>query len=261
MSAPDERAAVSLSDAMSPGARPTRPPLTVLMLVLTVVTGLTEAVSLLALGPVFTGMQTGNVLFLAFGLAHQGPVPTLAPAVSLASFALGAACGARLEAATEDRGRRWFVIGLATEGLLILLAAAAGWGVAPHFGSPSGRQLLVASVLSLAMGMRNVTSLRVNVSGVPTTLVTRSMTSFLGGSAIGQDRAFGYGTASWVRGAGSVAAMFAGGLAGAVLVRVGWTVGWLLLPAAVLVLSMAVLFLTQPRIYTGPGPEAEAAAG
>ncbi|MFF4642828.1 DUF1275 family protein [Streptomyces sp. NPDC001389] len=33
------------------------------------VTGLVKAVSLLALGPLFTAMQTGHVLFLSFGLA------------------------------------------------------------------------------------------------------------------------------------------------------------------------------------------------
>ncbi|WTS96920.1 DUF1275 domain-containing protein [Streptomyces sp. NBC_00096] len=199
----------------------------------------------------FTAMQTGNVLFLAFGVAHAGPVPALAPAVSLAAFALGAVCGARLEAFAEDRGRRWFVTGLAAEAVLILSAAAAGWGVAPRYGAPGGRQLLVSAVLSLAMGMRNVTSLRVNLPGVPTTLVTRSLTSFLGGSAIGQDRAIGYGTAAWVRRAWSVGAMFAGGLAGALLVRTGWSVGWLLLPAAVAVLAVALVYLTQPRMHPG----------
>ncbi|MER5481740.1 YoaK family protein [Streptomyces sp. NPDC002812] len=239
---------------MSPGSRTTPPPLTLLLLVLTAVTGLTEAVSLLALGPVFTAMQTGNVLFLAFGVAHAGPLPALAPAVSLSAFALGAACGARLEAFVENRGRRWFVAGLSAEAVLVLTAAAAGWGLAPRFGAPGTRQLLVSAALSLAMGIRNVTSLRVNLAGVPTTLVTRSLTSFLGGSVFGQDRAFGYGTAAWMRRASSVGAMFAGGLAGALLVRTGWSVGWLLLPAAVLVLVVALVYLTQPLMHPGGEP-------
>ncbi|MCP3754254.1 YoaK family protein [Streptomyces sp. TBY4] len=241
---------------MSPGSRTKRLPLTLLLLVLTVVTGLIEAVSLLALGPVFTAMQSGNVLFLAFGVAHAGPVPALAPAVSLSAFVLGAVCGARLEAFVEGRGRRWFVTGLSAEAVLILAAAAAGWGLAPHFGAPGARELLVSATLSLAMGIRNVTSLRVNLAGVPTTLVTRSLTAFLGGSVVGRDPAFGYGTAGWrwVRRAGSVGAMFAGGLAGALLVRTGWSVGWLLLPAAVLVLAVALVYLTQPLMH--PGGEA-----
>ncbi|MCX4529373.1 DUF1275 domain-containing protein [Streptomyces sp. NBC_01551] len=160
--------------------RAERTRLAALMLVLTTATGMIEAVSLLALGPVFTAMQTGNVLYLAFGAAVEGNLPALAPAVSLASFAAGAVCAARLESATEARGRRWFVIGLLVEGTLILAAAGAGWGVAPHYGSPTVRHLAVAAILAVAMGFRNVTSMRVNLPGVPTTLVTRSMTAFFG---------------------------------------------------------------------------------
>ncbi|MCJ1676044.1 DUF1275 domain-containing protein [Streptomyces sp. APSN-46.1] len=232
-----------------------RPQLVAMMVVLTVATGLIEAISLLALGPVFTAMQTGNVLFLAFGATAQGNLPTLAPAVSLASFAVGAVCGARLESASEIRGRRWFVIGLVVEGTLILVAAGAGWGVAPRYGSPGGRHLVVAAVLAVAMGFRNVSSMRVNVPGVPTTLVTRSMTSFLGGSMLGQDSAFGYGTAAWRLRALAVLAMFTGGLAGALLVRAGWTVNWLLtVPAAVVLAVAGATYVSQPPLHTGQPP-------
>ncbi|MGW5847612.1 DUF1275 family protein [Streptomyces sp. NPDC055254] len=134
-----------------------------LMLVLTWVTGLVEAVSLLALGPVFTAMRTGNVL-------------------------------------------------------------------------------------AVAKGLRTVTSMRVNVPGVSTTLITRSMTALLGGSVLGQDSSFGYGTGAWVRRAGAVPAMFAGGLIGALLVRAGWSVGALLLPAAAVVLGVAVLYRAVPPV-------------
>ncbi|MFE2142735.1 YoaK family protein [Streptomyces sp. NPDC059456] len=241
---------MSLSGVMDVRPLPVRPTrLTVLMVALTVVTGMIEAVSLLALGPVFTAMQTGNVLFLAFGAARQASLPALAPAVSLAGFAAGAVCGARLEAFSEARGRRWFVIGLTIEAGLILVAAGAGRGLAAHYGEPTWRHMAVACLLAVAMGMRNVTSMRVNVPGVPTTLVTRSLTFLLAGSALGQDGAFGYGTAAWVRRAASVLAMFAGGLAGALLVRAGWTVDRLLVPPGAVVLAVALSYLPQPRLH------------
>lgn len=47
--------------------------------------------------------------------------------------------------------------------------------------------------------------------------------------------------------------MFAGGLAGALLMRTGWAVGWLLLPAGVLVLAVALAHLSQPTLHTGSG--------
>ncbi|MFJ3877605.1 YoaK family protein [Streptomyces sp. NPDC090077] len=225
--------------------------LTVLLLVLTWVTGLIEAVSLLALGPVFTAMQTGNVLFLAFGTAHEGNLPALASGVSLVCFAVGAVCAARLEGAAQARDRHWFVIGLAVEAGLILAAACVGWGVPPRYGKPAAQHLVTAGLLAVAMGFRNVTSMRVNLPGVPTTLVTRSMTAFLGGSALGRDSAFGYGTGAWGRRAWAVSAMFAGGLTGALLVRAGWTVNWLLLPASAVVCGVAVTYLRQPVLRPG----------
>ncbi|MFE5536432.1 YoaK family protein [Streptomyces sp. NPDC056492] len=241
---------MSLSGVMDESAHPSRlPPLTALLVVLTFVTGMIEAVSLLALGPVFTAMQTGNVLFLAFGAAREGSLPALAPAVSLAAFALGAVCGARFEGASEALGRRWFVIGLGIEGGLILVAAGAGWGLAARYGEPTGRHMAVAALLAATMGLRNVTSMRVNVPGLPTTLVTRSMTSFLGGSALGQDSAFGYGTGAWARRAAAVLAMFAGGMAGALLVRAGLPVNWLLVVPGGVVLAVALAYLPQPLLH------------
>ncbi|MEU9375090.1 YoaK family protein [Streptomyces sp. NPDC048255] len=231
-------------------AQPTRPSLAALMIVLTAVTGLVEAVSLLALGPVFTAMQTGNVLFLAFGVAREGNLPALPSAVSLLAFVLGAVGGARLESVAEARGWRWMGIGLYAEAALVVAAAATGWDLVPRYGGPTARHMVVTALLATAMGFRNVTSMRVDLPGVPTTLVTRSMTALVGGSALGRDAAFGYGTSGWVRRGLAVLAMFAGGLAGALLVRAGWTVGELLLPAAVVVSSAALAHRRLPRLHT-----------
>ncbi|WP_326592941.1 YoaK family protein [Streptomyces sp. NBC_01294] len=233
-------------------AGPRRLPLLMptLMIALTVVTGVVEAVSLLALGPVFTAMQTGNVLFLAFGAARVGNLPALAAAVSLAAFVLGVVCGARLEALAEARGKRWFITGLIVESGLIVAAAAAGWGLVPHYGSPTDRHLTVSAILALAMGLRNTTILRANLPGVPTTLVTRSMTAFLGGAAMGRGNVFGFGTSRWALRGLSVLAMFAGGFLGALLVRAGWTVNWLLLPTAAVVLVVGLSYRAEPRLHT-----------
>ncbi|MFE9630961.1 YoaK family protein [Streptomyces sp. NPDC006463] len=232
---------------MNVGAHPVRPSLAGLMIVLTGVTGLVEAVSLLALGPVFTAMQTGNVLFLAFGLARQGNLPALSAAASVTAFAAGAVCGARMESAADARGWRWAELGLYVEAALILAGAATGWGVEPRFGHPSAEHLAVTGMLAAAMGIRTVTSMRVNVPGVPTTLITRSLTALIGSSALGRDSAFGYGTGAWVRRAGAVLAMFVGGLTGALLIGAGWKVGALLVPAAALVLAVGLSHRVLPQ--------------
>ncbi|MFE7095253.1 YoaK family protein [Streptomyces erythrochromogenes] len=264
MSAPEGPAGVSLSGVMDEDRKAARtagsqlpPRMPALMVALTAVTGVIEAVSLLALGPAFTAMQTGNVLFLAFGVAQAPDLPTLPAGISLAAFVLGVFCGSHLESVTEARGRRWFVMGLIVEAGLILIAAAAAWGLVPQYGSPTPRHLAVMAVLALAMGLRNTTIMRANVPGVPTTLVTRSMTAFLGGSAMGRDAVYGYGSAGWKLRGLSVLAMFAGGVLGALLIRAGWTVGWLLLPPAAAVLVVGLAYRKQPPLHTGQAPGRE----
>ena len=46
-----------------------------LLLVLTAITGLVDAVSYLKLGNVFVANMTGNVVFLGFGLAQKTSIP------------------------------------------------------------------------------------------------------------------------------------------------------------------------------------------
>ncbi|MFI8341110.1 YoaK family protein [Streptomyces sp. NPDC085639] len=233
------------------------PHMPALMVVLTGVTGMVEAASLLALGPAFTAMQTGNVLFLAFGAAGAGKLETLAPGVSLAAFAVGVVAGSHLESVSEIRGRRWFVIGLLAEAGLILITAGIGWGLAPQYGSPAPRHLVATAVLALAMGLRNTTIMRANVPGVPTTLVTRSMTAFIGASSMGRENTYGFGTAGWKLRGLSILAMFAGGFLGALMLRAGCTVGWLLLPAAATVLVVGLLYRSQPGLHTDQAPGRE----
>ncbi|KFD43282.1 hypothetical protein IU11_12880, partial [Cellulosimicrobium sp. MM] len=53
------------------------------LLVLTVATGVVDAVSYLALDQVFTGNMTGNVLFVGFAAAGAGGIPLLNNVVAL----------------------------------------------------------------------------------------------------------------------------------------------------------------------------------
>ncbi|MEV7415888.1 YoaK family protein [Streptomyces sp. NPDC089919] len=221
-----------------------------LMAVLTLATGMIEAASLLALGPVFTGMQTGNVLFLAFGLLGQGGLSVVAPAVSLGAFVAGAVLGARVEWRLEEARQRWFIAAVLTEAVLVAVAALTAWGLEPSHGMPTARHLTTIGVLSGAMGLRNVTAMRAAVPDMPTTLVTRAMTAFLGGSLLGHDPSFGHTTAASLRRAASVAAMFAGGAAGAAFVRLHWPLHLLLLAAAALALLVALATSRRPLLTT-----------
>src|SRR5271166_5650503 len=73
-------------------------PLPALLLGLTIVTGLVDAVSILSLGRVFVANMTGNVVFIGFALAGA-PGFLLAPSLSaLAGFLGGAGLGGQMVA-------------------------------------------------------------------------------------------------------------------------------------------------------------------
>ncbi|MEU9123018.1 YoaK family protein [Streptomyces sp. NPDC048506] len=200
---------------------PTGTGLTVAMVGLTVATGILDAVSFLALGQVFTATQTGNLLFLGFGIAGQGGLSVVATVVSLGAFAAGAALGARLESTLARHRQQWFPQALAAEAVLLAAAAVAAWESGPARGLPPGRRATVIGLMAAAMGMRNVTAIRVASPDLTTTVETRAMTALVSGSPLGHDERLGYGTRSGARRLASVGAMVAGGLLGAGMVGLG----------------------------------------
>ncbi|MFI1970573.1 YoaK family protein [Streptomyces cinnamoneus] len=189
--------------------------LTGAMVVLTLTAGMVEAVSFIVLGPVFTAVQTGNLLFLGFAVAGEGGFSPAASSVSLGGFAVGAVLGVRLESGLDSRGRPWFPVALGAEAALLGLAGVVAWGI-DRVGAPlSGRHYAVTALVAVAMGMRNVTTMRARVPDLPTTVATRAMTAFLGSTPLAVDTRIPAGARSQGRRSASVGAMFAGGLLGA----------------------------------------------
>src|SRR5438309_11844799 len=76
--------------------RPASLPL--LLVVLTITTGLIDAVSVLGLGRVFTANMTGNIVFLGFALAGVPDFSARRSLAALAAFLIGAVIGGRLGA-------------------------------------------------------------------------------------------------------------------------------------------------------------------
>jgi len=103
-------------------ADPAHGPLPALMLVLTVLTGLVDAVSILSLGRVFVANMTGNVVFVGFALAGASGFSLSASLSALAGFLVGAAVvGLAGERVGAHRGRQ--VAGVAGAQLLLLVSA------------------------------------------------------------------------------------------------------------------------------------------
>ncbi|OXY94188.1 YoaK family protein [Streptomyces diastatochromogenes] len=184
--------------------------LVVVLLVLTVVSGLIDAVSYLGLGRVFTANMTGNVVVLGFAAAGAPGFSVPHTATSLACFLLGAVAGGRV-AARYGKGsrRRWARLTLAAETLLVGASAAVAFAWPD---TPGTRYALIA-LTAFAMGLRNATVRKLGIPDLTTTVLTMTLTGLASESRFGD--ATGHRSP---RRTASVLAMLAGAALGAWLV-------------------------------------------
>jgi uncharacterized membrane protein YoaK (UPF0700 family) len=181
-----------------------------LLVVLTIVTGLVDAVSYLALGHVFVANMTGNVVFLGFALAGASSLSAPASLVALCAFLAGATAGGRIGVRLgAHRGRHLrAVTGIMAAITLVAVTVAA---VAGQPVSPAARYALIVT-LALAMGLQNATARRLAVPDLTTTVLTLTLTGIAADSRLGSGN-----PGHLARRTVSLAAMFSGALLGALL--------------------------------------------
>lgn len=183
-----------------------------MLLVLTMVTGIVDAVSFLALGHVFTANMTGNIAFLGFGIAGVASVSATRSAAALAAFFAGAVAGGRMAATMGGAEQRKTWIGLAFLFEALLLAAAGACGFGPA-GAIEGQAIALYAVIVLtaaAMGLRSATVRKLGVSDLTTTVLTLTIAGLAADSSLA-----GGNNPAWMRRVGSIAAMLLGAAAGA----------------------------------------------
>jgi uncharacterized membrane protein YoaK (UPF0700 family) len=186
-------------------------PLPLLLIVLTVVTGLVDAVSYLKLGHVFVANMTGNVLFLGFAVADTTQFSVAVSLVAIGSFLLGALVAGRLGSRTgEHRGR---FLALATYVQVSVFGAAFVVSLASSDVSGGIPAYALVVLLGFAMGLQNATARRLGVPDLTTTVLTLTFTG------LAADSHFAGGTNPNVgRRLIATAAMFLGAALGAVLI-------------------------------------------
>src|SRR5438270_5917938 len=128
-----------------------------ILLILTAVTGLVDAVSFLSLGRVFTANMTGNVVFLAFAIAGVPGLSIARSSCSLGAFLVGALVGGRTMANRDsDSQFRWTLFAFVLELALLSIATVISIGYrGPEVSTAQLYSLIV--LMGLAMGIRNAT--------------------------------------------------------------------------------------------------------
>jgi uncharacterized membrane protein YoaK (UPF0700 family) len=194
--------------------QPSPSPLPWLLLLLSATTGLVDAVSVLGLGKVFTANMTGNVVFLGFAAAGTPGFSWPPYVVAILTFMLGALVAGRL-AKRRSGGplAGWLVRAAVVEALLLWAGALVAIGFDPATPDPL-RTFVIIALTAIAMGFRNATIRQLKVPDLTTTVLTLTITGIAADST-----AAGGANPNWPRRLGAVAAIFAGALLGAVLVR------------------------------------------
>jgi len=205
--------------------KPPASPLPWLLLLLSVTTGLVDAISVLGLGKVFTANMTGNIVFLGFA-ASGAPGFKVAPYVfAIASFMVGALIAGRV--GRHHAGlplRRWLLTAASVEAILLWIAAGVATGFDGVTQAPDSSVYIIIALTGLAMGFRNATIRQLKVPDLTTTVLTLTITGLAADSS-----AAGGANPNWARRIGSVAAIFLGAAIGAYLVIHGGLVAPLIL--------------------------------
>ena len=170
--------------------------MTAILLVLTLATGMVDAVSFLALGHVFTANMTGNIVFLGFALAGAPGLSVERSLLALGCFFVGAVAGGR----TAVSRAGWT---FAVEAVLLAVSALL---------AANGNMPGVIAATAVAMGLRNAVVRKLGVADLTTTVLTLTVTGLAADSTLA-----GGENPRWQRRCLAIAAMLGGAWAGATL--------------------------------------------
>jgi uncharacterized membrane protein YoaK (UPF0700 family) len=221
-----------IGETLAPRAGSKEGVLPPLMILLTVVTGVVDAVAYLKLGHVFVANMTGNVVFLGFAAAGANGLSVAGSLLALACFLPGGVAAGRLAARLGDDKLQQLRAATAVQ--LVLCAAAIVVAALAGDGLGTGSRYALIALLALAMGVQNATARRLAVADLTTTVLTLTLTGIAADSWLGG--ATGARTARRVL---AVIAMLVGAIIGALLVLRAAPVAPLALAAAILAVVCA----------------------
>jgi uncharacterized membrane protein YoaK (UPF0700 family) len=194
-------------------------------------------VSFLGLGQVFAAMQTGNVIFLGFGLGGAAGAPIVAPLVGLGPFLAGGTVAAIAGAGSAARRERGLGFAIVVEVSLLACAVVVAALVDVTTGQLSAYALI--AMLSLAMGLRNTMARGTGAANLATTVLNLTLTAFTNHSplSLASDRDLAE------RGA-AILAILAGAATGAMLLKSSMALS--IATAAAITLAAGFLHVRTP---------------
>lgn len=223
--------------------------LPVLLMVLSAVTGLVDAISILGMGRVFTANMTGNVVFFGFAVGGAPGFEMWRYIVALAAFLLGAWAGGQIGKAYEGAPHRPWLLRVAfLEAGFFWAAAVAAIGYDIDALTPTWSLFALIALTAVAMGLRNATIRQLKVPDMTTTVLTLTLTGLAADSQLA-----GGTNPNWQRRIGGVLSVFAGAVVGAILIlHVGLVIPLIVTGLAVIVATIG--YAMHPASQSPPPP-------
>lgn len=226
----------SLVDDVKHGALP------VLLLGLTMFTGVIDAVSILALNRVFVANMTGNVVFTGFALVGIPGFRLDASLFALGGFLVGALIAGAVAPHLHRSGRGLILRVTVTAELgFVAIAMFIGIGAGRHAGHV--RLDVIAAICAVALGGQNMMARRLAVPDLTTSVLTMTLTGLAA-----DRRAWTADRPAVARRILAVASMLSGAIIGAVLARDQDPQAGLILAAVILAAVVAATWVLRPRL-------------
>ena len=180
------------------------------LLAMTAVSGIVDAVSFIALGHVFTANMTGNIVFLGFAIGGVAGLSVWRSLLALAFFMSGAVLGGCMTRTmdAQDPGSTP-VHALAVETILLWVASAVSIGFRAPYEDHKLKLALIIALTAVVMGLRNAVVRKLGVPDLTTTVLTLTVAGIAADSSLA-----GGDNPRWARRAASVVAMLTGAIAG-----------------------------------------------
>jgi uncharacterized membrane protein YoaK (UPF0700 family) len=184
-----------------------------LMMVLTFVTGLVDAVGYLGLDRVFTGNMTGNIVILGMGLAGADGLPVAGPLVALGAYVVGAAVAGR---SLQRHKPTWTPIVTAIFACSACVLTAAATVIAIfHVVGASAVGIGIAACIATLMGAQAATARALAVADMTTVVVTSTITAYASETLFMPGIAWLAHRRLW-----AIVAIFSGALVGALMMKI-----------------------------------------
>jgi uncharacterized membrane protein YoaK (UPF0700 family) len=153
-------------------------PLAGLLILLTVASGMIDAVSILRLGHVFAAAMTGNLLFIGFAVAGAPGFAAANSGTALGAFVVGAYVAGGLVSSRRASKRVELLVRAEAIQCTSLLIATVMLGVV---GSPppSWARYLLIAVLAIGMGVQSTAVRHLRIPELTTTVMTNTLATLI----------------------------------------------------------------------------------